>query len=184
MKNNRQIDTNLVLEYQAGNQKALAELVKRWHLIFCKKAYWIVMDTSLSKDIAQESWQIIIDKFHTLQKPSSFKSWAIRIVYTKSIDALRQKNINSIKENEYKKAYVQDSDEVDDLSELKYKLLKSINKLPEHQQVVLRLFYTEAYSLKEISDLLNISVGTTKSRLFHAREKLKLILKPILGNTL
>jgi len=45
------------------------------------------------------------------------------------------------------------------------------------QQMVIKLFYTEEYSLKEISKTLNISVGTTKSRLFHAREKLKQILK-------
>ena len=34
-----------------------------------------------------------------------------------------------------------------------------------------------AYSLKQISDLLEISLGTTKSRLFHAREKLKKRIK-------
>ena len=56
-------------------------------------------------------------------------------------------------------------------------LLKAIKKLPEQQQIVIRLFYVEDYTLKEISEILNISIGTAKSRLFHAREKLKLILK-------
>jgi RNA polymerase sigma factor (sigma-70 family) len=56
-------------------------------------------------------------------------------------------------------------------------LSKAIKTLPTKQQMVIKLFYVEEYSLKQISDLLNISLGTTKSRLFHAREKLKLILK-------
>jgi RNA polymerase sigma-70 factor (ECF subfamily) len=43
--------------------------------------------------------------------------------------------------------------------------------------MVIRLFYKENYTLKEISDLLQLSIGTTKSRLFHAREKLKTKLK-------
>jgi RNA polymerase sigma factor (sigma-70 family) len=54
---------------------------------------------------------------------------------------------------------------------------KAILSLPANQQVVLRLFYTEGYSLNEISDILEIAVGTVKSRLFHGREKLKTILK-------
>jgi RNA polymerase sigma-70 factor (ECF subfamily) len=43
--------------------------------------------------------------------------------------------------------------------------------------MVLKLFYVEDYKLKELSDILKISVGTAKSRLFHAREKLKQQLK-------
>ncbi|WP_452599421.1 RNA polymerase sigma factor [Pontimicrobium sp. MEBiC01747] len=39
------------------------------------------------------------------------------------------------------------------------------------------MFYVQDYSLKEISNVLDVSVGTIKSRLFHARERLKLILK-------
>jgi len=56
---------------------------------------------------------------------------------------------------------------------IKQALLKAINELPRHQQTVIRLFDTESYPLKQISDMLGISIGTAKSRLFHAREKLK-----------
>jgi len=182
LKKDSHIDSELVKAFQAGDEKAMAKLVKRWHLIFCKKAYWIVKDTSLSKDIAQESWQIIIDKLHDLQKPSSFKSWALRIVYTTSIDVLREQNRKRIKQNEYEQNQMQSSESIEEDTELKNALSNGIKRLPKHQQVVLRLFYTEEYSLKDISELLNISVGTAKSRLFHAREKLKLILKPTIGN--
>jgi len=183
LKRDSHIDTELVKAYQAGDQNAIAKLVKRWHLIFCTKAYWLVKDTNLSKDIAQESWQTIMDKLHTLQKPSSFKSWALRIVYSKSLDALREQNRKRIKETEFEKSQVSITEDYKENTELKEALLKAIRYLPDHQQSVIRLFYTEDYSLKEISDLLHISLGTTKSRLFHAREKLKLILKPIMGNT-
>ncbi len=57
------------------------------------------------------------------------------------------------------------------------KLQQAIKSLPNNQQIVLRLFYTQEYSLLEIGNILDISVGTVKSRLFHAREKLKTILK-------
>ena len=177
MNNDSHIDAELVKAYQAGDQKAMAILVIRWHLIFCKKAYWIVKDVSLSKDIAQECWQIIMNKLHALQKPSSFKSWALRIVYSKSLDALRDINRKRLNESEYKVSKISVVEDYKENTELKAALLKAVKALPEQQQVVLRLFYTEDYSLKDISKLLNISVGTTKSRLFHAREKLKTLLK-------
>ncbi|WP_323789700.1 RNA polymerase sigma factor [Psychroserpens sp.] len=183
MKKDSHIDTELVIAYQAGDQKAMAKLVQRWHLIYCKKAYWLVKDTSLSKDIAQDCWQTIMDKLHTLQNPSSFKSWSLRIVYSKSLDALRERSRKHSKETEFDKSHLSFVEDDKENIDLKASLLKAIKRLPEQQQIVLRLFYTEDYSLKEISELLSISVGTTKSRLFHAREKLKLILKPIIGKT-
>lgn len=177
MEKDSHIDSKLVKAYQAGDQKAIAQLVKRWHLTFCSKAFWIVKDANLSKDIAQESWQTIIDKLPALQKPSSFKSWAFRIVYSKSLDALREISRKRLKDNEFGNSQSTVVEDYNENIELKQMLLKAIKNLPEQQQVVLKLFYTEDYSLKEISILLNISEGTTKSRLFHAREKLKTLLK-------
>ena len=53
MKNSiSNIDSNLVVEYQNGNKKAIAILVKRWHLRFCEFAFWYVKDADIAKDIS------------------------------------------------------------------------------------------------------------------------------------
>ncbi|MBA6155195.1 RNA polymerase sigma factor [Tenacibaculum sp. S7007] len=172
-------DKELVLQFQSGNKQIISLLVKRWHVQFCKLAYWYVKDTDIAKDIAQESWQTILYKLPTLENPERFKSWSISIVNRKAIDWLRA---NKRVEGKYQKYYKENKrnileEEQDEQQKLKNKLLKAIQKLSIEQQVVIKLFYTESYSLKEISKLLNISIGTAKSRLFHAREKLKTILK-------
>lgn len=177
MNTNQHTDASLIKAYQSGDKHALALLVKRWHLQFCKKAHWIVKDADLSKDIAQESWRTIINKLHTLQNPSSFKSWALRIVYSKSLDALRLQSRKQKREKEFKDDYGVMVDIYDENTQLKAALLKAILSLSLEQQSVIKLFYIQEYSLKEISKTLDISVGTVKSRLYHAREKLKLILK-------
>ena len=58
-------------------------------------------------------------------------------------------------------------------------LLTAIRKLPKEKQDIIRLFYAEEYSITEISSFLKIPIGTVKSRLFQAREKLKSILKKV-----
>jgi len=177
LKTDKFIDAQLVKQFQAGDTHALTALVKRWHKLFCEKAYWIVKDADQSKDIAQESWKIIIAKLTDLKDPEKFKYWALRIVYSKSLDVLRASNkkrlhIESLT-REQEVASVNSNDE----HELKSDLLKAVKLLSNKQQHVIRLFYVENYSLKEIALLLQISVGTAKSRLFHAREQLKTILK-------
>lgn len=174
----RKNDAELVLEIQSGNHKAFVLLVKRWHKQFCNKAYFLTKDSDSAKDIAQDTWKTIINKIDKLKDPNSFGSWAIRIVYNESIDFLNAKNRKLRQLETFNYGQTEMLIESDNNSELiKAKLLKTIKLLPTHQQVVIKLFYMQDYSLKEISDILNISVGTTKSRLFHAREKLKIILK-------
>ncbi|TBN06774.1 sigma-70 family RNA polymerase sigma factor [Hyunsoonleella flava] len=172
-------DKDLVLEFQSGNPKALNQLVRHWHKPFCEKAYWLVKDADAAKDIAQDSWRVIINKIDKLEKPESFGSWGLRIVCNKSIDWLNKnsrirKHLEQIKQEQSKQI---DIEEPQNNVTLKAKLLDAFKMLPSHQQTVIKLFYTEDYSLKEISETLNISVGTAKSRLFHAREKLKQLLK-------
>ncbi|NJB69546.1 RNA polymerase sigma-70 factor (ECF subfamily) [Saonia flava] len=169
-------DGLLVLEYQSGNTKAMSLLVKRYHKKLCGHAFWYTKDIDVSKDIVQDSWKVIIQKMNSLKEPNNFGSWATKIVTRKSLDFINKEN----RKREHLKGYYEASkngeDRLDKESEIN-KLLHAIRLLPKNQQIVLKLFYIEEYSLKEMSNILEISVVTVKSRLFHAREKLKTILK-------
>lgn len=173
----RSVDKKLVIDYQTGNSEALQLLVKRWHKTFCEKAYWLVKDSDVAKDVAQDSWGTIIEKLNQLNKPESFGNWASRIVYTKALNWIKLNNRRLKNLENYN--YEQDSNVIDrtDNDNLKIALLKTVETLPKKQQEVILLFYVQSYSLKEIANILNISMGTAKSRLFHAREKIKQILK-------
>jgi len=177
MGNTKKIfDGLLVLQYQSGSKKALSMLVYRYHLKLCKHSYWYTHDIDASKDIVQDSWGIIIHKLNSLRDPNSFGSWAMRIVTRKSLDYLNKNKREREKVKAIQEAFNEDENNAQYESDLK-KLKSAIQLLPNGQQLVLRLFYMEEYSLKEISTILEISTGTVKSRLYHAREKLKTILK-------
>ena len=177
MKNSKKIfDGLLVLEYQKGNREALDMLVKRYHKDFYRFAVWYTRDVELAGDIVQDGWTTIIKKLNTLKNPNSFKSWALQIIVRKSQDQFSK----TARTKKFKENYRQDDDvEIvpeDERAEKLIQLRKAISALSFDQQMVIRLFYTEGHSLKEISTVLSISEGTVKSRLYHAREKLKSIL--------
>lgn len=170
-------DAKLVLAYQSGNKKSITILVKRWHYKFCRQAYWYTNDSEISKDIAQDSWNVILQKLDDLKNPEKFAYWALRIVCRKSIDWTRKKSKTLEKLKEYHRALnipIEDHNSKNIESRI---IANSIKLLPDNQQFVLRLFYTENYTLKQISEILKLSQGTIKSRLFYAREKLKTIIK-------
>jgi len=169
-------DGLLVLQYRSGKKKALNLLVNKYHSKLCKHSYWYTHDIDASKDIVQDCWRIIINKLDSLTDPNLFGSWAFRIVTRKSLDFVSKQRRERGKLKEYGLTVTIADKEADNMVVIQ-KLLKAIEVLPKEQQVVLRLFYMESYSLREISEILVISMGTVKSRLFHAREKLKLILK-------
>lgn len=176
MNPNKIFDALLVLQYQSGDKRALGLLVKRHHGKLCRHSYWYTHDLDASKDIVQDSWSIIITKLASIRDPNAFGSWAMRIVTRKSLDFLSRDKNDREKLMGYRNTQYNLDVEEDRESDL-IQLEKAIKLLPNDQQVVLRLFYTEDYSLNEISTILEISTGTVKSRLFHAREKLKTILK-------
>ncbi|CAM1362723.1 RNA polymerase sigma factor [Tenacibaculum xiamenense] len=173
----KQEDSYLVRACLSGEKKAVTKLVKKWHLVFCKVAYRYVKDREVAKDIAQDSWRKILNKLEGLQDPQKFESWALSLVKRKAIDYLRS---NKRKEEQLKRIADEDrsmTEKEEDVNEDRKALLKKeIEKLNKGQREVIQLYYTQEYSLKEISSILNISVGTAKSRMFHARERLKKVI--------
>ena len=173
----RPTDSALVIAYQKGDTQALVLLVKRWHKKFCLKAFYIVKNEDEAKDIAQDSWRTIMNKIDSLNNPERFSGWAMRIVSMKAIDVLRKKSKERLKKSELKKETGTTDESYDEKTELKRALNKAVLTLPIEQQQVIKLFYVQSYTLRQIADILHIKTGTVKSRLFHAREKLKETLK-------
>ena len=174
------IDSWLVMEYRSGQKKAMALLVKKWHKKFCRLSYSYTKDKDVAKDLAQDSWGVIIKKINTLRDPSQFGSWAMSIVSRKSLDYLRnnKKEINNLK-TYYDTANnpMHNDDNQKDNTTILTQLKKQIAALPEGQQLVLTLFYLDEFNIRQIGEILRIPTGTVKSRLYKAREQLKLTLK-------
>jgi RNA polymerase sigma-70 factor (ECF subfamily) len=168
-------DAKLVERYKLGDHKVLVILVNRWHKKFCTHAFWYIKDAELAKDIVQDSWTVIIDKLPNLRQNNKFGSWGLSIVMRKAIDTYReQKTYKRL--DAFCEANLVAEEQIQ-VSSLHNLILKEVNQLSNEQQIVLRLFYVEGYKVYQIADDLNIAKGTVKSRLFTAREKLKLILK-------
>ncbi len=163
------LDELLVLQAQDGDRKSLAILVTRWHKKLIAYCYKQTNDLEVSKDIVQESWQGIIKGIRTLKDPAKFRVWAFRIVHNKAVSWIREVQKERIVEQSILDETKMEVEQEPDFSPIR----RAMNQLPENQKIILTLFYHHNYSIKEIGEILKLSNGTVKSRLFYARKKVK-----------
>jgi len=127
-------------------------------------------DTSSAKDILQDGF-IKVFKYLKDYKGGSLEAWIRRIIVNTAIDFYRKsvREMNVVELEDYV-SYV-DSDILEQLNA--EDLLKLVQKLPKGARLIFNLYTIEGYSHKEISEKLNISVGTSKSQVNRARSLLQ-----------
>jgi len=125
-----------------------------------------------AEDTLQDSFLTIFDKIKQYNNIGSFEGWLKKIAINTALQKYRKKRpLQLIKE-------VTDTEEIVEI-DLEDKnldidfLLNLIQKLPNKYRLVFNLYVLDSYSHKEISKMLNISEGTSKSNLSRARKNLK-----------
>lgn len=134
-------------------------------------------------EIVNDGFIKIFTKLDHYSKGLSFKGWLRRIMINSSIDYFRrnEKHYHSldISHGQYETA---NETILDQLAE--EEIIAAIQRLPPSYRMVFNLFVIEGFKHEEISNQLNISVGTSKSNLAIARSKLQKILLAEGGNRL
>ncbi len=177
-KNSKDDDYVLIKQFNAGEQKAFTILVQKHKDKVRNLVYLTLGDTDYVDDISQD---VFINVYHNLKNfryDSKFSTWLYRITVNKCRDYLRKKKVRSIfvPINEKGKEFsVRAHSENIDIPGL---IRKAIARLPEKLKTPLVLRDIDGFSYKEIAEKLDCEVGTIKSRIFRARESLKIILEP------
>ena len=126
-------------------------------------------------EILNDGFVKIFSKLDHYTKSLSFKGWFRRIMINAAIDHYRknEKHYNNL-DISYAHYEADAINALDILSEKE--IISAIQQLPPSYRMVFNLFVVEGYSHVEIANMLNISVGTSKSNLSVARSKLKKLL--------
>jgi len=175
----RVYDEYLVTCAKAGDSRAFSRLAENWQKRLLAHAYRLTGDPELARDVVQDGWADIVRGLPTLKEPSVFPAWAYRIITRRAADIIGRAQ----RKRRTEAAYAAEPTR-QDLSIAKMDILAdssplhlAIKALPSKQQAVIALFYREEFSITEISVALSVPAGTVKTRLMHARRKLRAILE-------
>lgn len=134
-------------------------------------AYRMSGDFETASDILQESFIDIFKSIESLKNRQFFYSWAKKILIRKALKHIRK---NVVTED-----FQDHHDSLVNYSSLDTEYIeKAIQTLPLKSKTVFIMYEIEGFSHKEISETMNISLGTSKSQLNYAKTKLKELLSP------
>lgn len=176
MRTSEQIyDEYLVASAATGDRPALERLVARWQPRLVAHAWRVLGDAERARDVVQEAWIEILRGLHRLDDVAAFPAWAYRIVSRRCYRVFGQRARAPFEAEEAGFAHEPESPEHQsaEFSCDIEAVVRALAGLAAPQRAALALFHLEGMSVAEIAIALDVPPGTVKTRLMHARRKLR-----------
>ncbi|MCP1146419.1 RNA polymerase sigma factor SigW [Lysinibacillus endophyticus] len=167
-----------------GDQNAFTDVVTLYQHKLYQLCYRMLGNKQEAEDIAQEAFVRAYINLHSYDQKRKFSTWLYRIATNLCIDRIRKK-----KPDYYLDAEVPGTDGLDMYShiaatdqlpedaveqmDLQDRIQYEISRLPDKYRSVIVLKYIEELSLQEISEILDMPLGTVKTRIHRGREALR-----------
>lgn len=177
-------DERLLADFLDGEEAAFSLLIRRYDRELFQFVARFVRDTAAAEDIVQDTFIQVHHSAHGFDMTRRFRPWMFTIAANKARDFLRTRGRRkevafSFDNNDGEQTNFQDflADagptplaEVED-EEQRDAVRKVVGALPDHLREVLVLAYFQRFPYKEMADMLEIPLGTVKSRLHAAVTK-------------
>lgn len=176
-------DDMLVLRFQQGERAAFEELVARYRDRIYNYLRAMTGSDADAEDLTQEAFVRAFVNAGSFRREASFHTWLYRIAYNGYLDAVRKQKRRPAISLDQSAVEDEDAPEFPDPSagpedhvqrlELQGVLVAALQRLPEKLRAVVVLHDVHGYSYEEIAAVVRCPVGTVRSRLFHARQRLR-----------
>lgn len=175
----------LISKAKKGDKTAFEELIVLNEKKVYNLAYRMAGNREDAFDISQEAFIKVYNNLESFKEESTFSTWVYRIASNVAIDFLRKRD--KIFTTAFYTVMNDGQDEVEiqlidknqtpeqalEAVEFNEMLQKALNKLPADQKTVIILRDVNGLSYEEISNIVLVNIGTVKSRISRAREKLR-----------
>ena len=185
-------EAELVAELQAGSDSAFDYLVTYYHSSVYNLVYGILSDAADAADVTQEVFLRVFRGIHGFRRSSSLKTWLYRVSIRQALNHRRwcwrhhrqQVSIDADAEEHGSLHELQDSEatpfEQCATHETQVNVRRALAEVPPIFRGAVILRDLEGLSYEEVAEVLEVSLGTVKSRILRGRRMLKEILDPLL----
>jgi len=170
----RTAETELALDLEkAALRREFEQRLEECGTLAFRIARGVLRNTADAEDVALEAMLRSYRRFARLRDRSRFRAWLVRISFRLALDHGRSMHRRQQRET----AWAIDvpkptAEDIAASNEFARRLQKAMGALPEKSQLVLLLTNIDGHSLEEVAELLQLPVGTVKSRLHSARKQL------------
>lgn len=177
-------DPSLMALIAQKNEAALSEIYDRYHRLIMSIAYHVVGDWQTAEEITLDIFTTVWKKAGSYQaERADVRTWLTRITRNRAIDVLRREksrphrdSVNLVEAVAEAVSSPANPETATDLALQKQRIRTAVATLPEAQKEMLFLAYFRGYSQSELAETLNIPLGTVKTRIRSAMQKLRKLL--------
>lgn len=162
-----------MLQAQSGSREALNELFKSMQEPLYRYVLSVVNEKHLAEDILQEVFIRIYRKLRWLREPHAFRAWSYQIATREAFRYLKRERLWTDQVRDEGVLNVVPAGEPVYSPELVKRLPELVGDLSPASRAVIVLYYLHEMSLVETAAVLDIPVGTVKSRLAYGLESLR-----------
>ena len=166
---------HIVEQCKKDDPKAQKELYEMYAPLFMSIALRYMKNKESAEDVLVMGFYKIFSKIDKYKGEGSFEGWMKRIIVNEALMQIRKHN------NLYMTLELKDVDRVEEASvvdDLAYDdLLNLLNELPPGYRTIFNMYVIEGYKHREIADLLEISINTSKSQLILAKKRMRELIK-------
>ncbi len=147
------------------------------------RLYWhirrMIVDHDLAQDVLQETFIKAYQNFHQFKQDSKIYTWLYRIATNESLQQLNKlkRMKKSDEDPEYHMVNLVADNAGPEADEIQILLQKAIQTLPEKQKLVFTMRYYDDLPYEEISQIVDMSVGTLKTNYHYAKQKIEDYIK-------
>ncbi len=172
---------DLIEKAKNKDQKSQTKLINKFWVSVFSFVMKKVKNETEADEITVNVFSKVLSKIDLYDPNFQFKTWVLTIAQNTIIDYWRKKSRDSETSIEYMEEFrntlVKSPEELLISEEEDKEIIKVIESLEANYQEIINLRFFEEKSIKEISDILNISVSNTKVRIMRAKKVLKELLK-------
>jgi len=184
-------ERNIIERCKQGDLAAFNELVKKYEKQVYNFAYRLTGNYDDANDIAQEAFLRVYNAIGSFRGDASFTTWLFRITTNVFLDDRKRARAHphasldeymELDESSVARQIEDPSPSPEAITEEKERaqiLQNAIQGLPDYQRAMVSLYHTQQKSYEEIAEMMDLPIGTVKSRLNRARLALKEKLSPL-----
>ena len=173
-------ERRLLARVAAGDREAFRELYIAYHRRLARFLTRLTRHYELAEEVINDTLWVVWRKAGDFRGDSRVSTWIMGIAYRRALKALRSRKQALIDGVPLETEPLVAPDELG-AAETSEWILLAMQKLPTEQRLALEFAYGYGHSCEEIAQIMDCPVNTVKTRLFHARARLRALLPGLAG---
>ena len=172
-------DVDLISRVARKDRLALRSVFARYHMRLYRYLVRLTQNDALAEELVNEVFVNVWRKADSFKGRSAVSSWLFSIAHNRAISELRKRTEETL--DDVTAMAVEDDADTPETASMKADkataIRRCLDKLSTDHREVIDLAYYQDKSVKEVAEIVGIPENTVKTRMFHARQKLSVLLR-------